>query len=76
MFVEDLGDRVIFSLKPHCIEETGPEIPDSLVDASFYAMLLLLRRAPGNEKFYRMRRKTPPFRAGDIRRVRRICVSN
>ncbi len=67
MFVEDLGDRVIFSLKPHCIEETGPEIPDSLVDASFYAMLLLLRRgtgrecypravalrrAPGNEKFY------------------------
>ena len=25
---------------------------------------------------YRMRRKTPPFRAGDIRRVRRICVSN
>lgn len=26
--------------------------------------------------FYRMRRKTPPFRAGDIRRVRRICVSN
>ena len=25
---------------------------------------------------YRKRRKTPPFRAGDIRRVRRICVSN
>ena len=25
---------------------------------------------------YRMRRKTPPFRVGDIRRVRRICVSN
>ena len=25
---------------------------------------------------YRMRRKTPPFRAGDIRRVRRIYVSN
>ena len=29
-----------------------------------------------NPDFYRMRRKTPPFRAGDIRRVRRICVSN
>ena len=28
------------------------------------------------ENLYRMRRKTPPFRAGDIRRVRRICVSN
>ena len=26
--------------------------------------------------YYRKRRKTPPFRAGDIRRVRRICVSN
>ena len=25
---------------------------------------------------YRKRRKTPPFRAGDKRRVRRICVSN
>lgn len=67
MCVEDPGDRVVVSLKPHCIGETGPEIPDSLVDASFYAMLLLLRRgtgrecypravalrrAPGNEKFY------------------------
>ena len=26
--------------------------------------------------FIKMRRKTPSFRAGDIRRVRRICVSN
>ena len=52
MFVEDLGDRVIFSLKPHCIEETGPEIPDSLVDASFYAMLLL-RRGTGRECYPR-----------------------
>ena len=25
---------------------------------------------------YQMCRKTPPFRAGDIRRVGRICVSN
>ena len=25
---------------------------------------------------YQKRRKTPPFRAGDIRRVGRICVSN
>ena len=24
---------------------------------------------------YPMRRKAPPFRAGDIRRVRRICAS-
>ena len=27
-------------------------------------------------KDYQKRHKTPPFRAGDIRRVRRICVSN
>ena len=40
MFVEDLGDRVIFSLKPHCIEETGPEIPDSLVDASDFVRMV------------------------------------
>lgn len=40
MFVEDLGDRVIFSLKPHCIEETGPEIPE------FPGGRLFLRNAP------------------------------
>ena len=28
------------------------------------------------EHVIKMRRKTPSFRAGDIRRVRRICVSN
>ena len=28
------------------------------------------------QRLYRMRRKIPTFRAGDIRRVRRICVSN
>ena len=49
MCVEDPGDRVVVSLKPHCIGETGPDIPDSLVDASFYAMLLLLRRGTGRE---------------------------
>ena len=27
------------------------------------------------EDIYPMRRKAPPFRAGDIRRVRRICAS-
>lgn len=37
-------------------------------DAGSWGKILVL--------YYRMRRKTPPFRAGDIRRVRRICVSN
>ena len=35
-----------------------------------------LYHLPKRAARYRMRRKTPPFRAGDIRRVRRICVSN
>lgn len=30
----------------------------------------------GKAAVIEMRRKTPSFRAGDIRRVRRICVSN
>lgn len=45
--VDDCGDEVVCSVKPHCAEETGSHIPDSLVDASLYAMLLLLRRGTG-----------------------------
>ena len=30
---------------------------------------------PTTADYYPMRRKAPPFRAGDIRRVRRICAS-
>ncbi|MBQ7738572.1 MAG: hypothetical protein IJT59_02820 [Desulfovibrionaceae bacterium] len=47
----------------------GHDIPAAALAQSLLALDGLSRRAA--EAAYQMRRKTPPFRAGDIRRVRR-----
>ena len=54
------------------------ELMDRLTAIAALSFLSRMEGTTGRDMddLYRMRRKPPPFRAGDIRRVRRICVSN
>ena len=72
------------AILPHGLEEErGMTMSDDTERVSPYIMAALDEELKAAAKehpdfadsiHYRMRRKTPPFRAGDIRRVRRICV--
>ena len=48
---------------------------DSLARRTRYYQSMIDAELLGEGSVYPMRRKAPPFRAGDIRRVRRICAS-